>query len=246
LELQKAKTVYDEQVDSLRQHYITNNETLKSQNEKSIAQAMQQKDEALIRAATELSAMKDEWDSEKKSLLETIQQKEVSLQTELTKMKTMYEEKLLREEKLRKGMQVVEKQGWLIKKGNSYGKLQERWFVLRGEYLLYFKDSQKLSHPAGAIYLVNAIITAVDTKDPGGDKLKFPFEIRTTEEERVYLIGAPNDELRKEWIEIMRYSKGLYFVRIKEQKGGGIGTPNSPRTLLLSSQQQQQQPPPPQ
>jgi uncharacterized membrane protein YukC len=50
---------------------------------------------------------------------------------ELERLRKQIKEHMDREEKLRKGMTTIDRQGWLIKKGNTGGKMQKRWFVLR-------------------------------------------------------------------------------------------------------------------
>ena len=141
-------------------------------------------------------------------LVKTFDEKEKNYLAEIENLKKLLRECMEREEKLRKGMLTMERQGFLVKKGNSGGKMQKRWFVLLGEYLLYFKGKdaqvrslysqyivllllaltpiinyfQNLAHPAGSIYLVTATFAELDEKDSvarsGEKSLKCGFEIR--------------------------------------------------------------------
>ena len=85
-------------------------------------------------------------EEQKAVLVKTFDDKEKNYLAEIENLKKLLRECMEREEKLRKGMLTMERQGFLVKKGNSGGKMQKRWFVLRGEYLLYFKGKDAQVH----------------------------------------------------------------------------------------------------
>jgi hypothetical protein len=161
------------------------------------------------------------------TMVKQYEEREQALNAELERLRKQLKEHLDRAEKMRKGMLTIDRQGWLIKKGNTGGKMQKRWFVLRGEYLLYFKgkEAQSLAHPAGSIYLVTATVTELDEKESvakaGSKDMKYGFEIKLPQDSdngRVYFLIAENDTVRKQWMESIKLAKGSYFIRVKEQK----------------------------
>jgi hypothetical protein len=171
-------------------------------------------------------------EEQKAVLVKTFDDKEKNYLAEIENLKRLLRECMEREEKLRKGMLTMERQGFLVKKGNSGGKMQKRWFVMRGEYLLYFKgkDAQNLAHPAGSIYLVTATFAELEEKESvarAGDKsMKAGFEIRCPDSDnRVYFLVADDVTTRTEWIESFKAAKGAYYIRVKE--GGNKASPRA-------------------
>jgi len=111
----------------------------------------------------------------------------------------------------------------LISKANPIGKqFQKRWFVLKGEYLNYYKDqSGVVSKPLGAIYLKTVRVFEI-SKEQSLEKTQalseFAFELCTEDESRVYLIYAATLAERKAWCDAIKHVKASHFHRLQESK----------------------------
>eukprot|EP01137_Pigoraptor_chileana_P018881 Opistho-2@79062 len=86
----------------------------------------------------------------------------------------------------------VTMQGWLRKQGGIHKTWQDRWFVLKGQYLYYFK-SPDINGMQGAIRLENCSVAEVSQPDVG-----LCFAINTRR--RVYFLGARNRYDMDSWI----------------------------------------------
>jgi regulator of replication initiation timing len=64
-------------------------------------------------------------------------------------------EAIEREKRIKMSIVSEDMQGFLYKKGKKSGnKMQKRLFCMRGEYIMYYKDSHDMSKPAGSIYII--------------------------------------------------------------------------------------------
>merc|ERR1711939_761456 len=84
----------------------------------------------------------------------------------------------------------IVKQGYLMKKGAKRKNWTNRWFVLRGNQLEYYKDPIDLK-PRGTIQLTGSTVGLSDSK---------PHTFTIDTESRVFLISAKNSTLRDQWI----------------------------------------------
>lgn len=104
----------------------------------------------------------------------------------------------------------VLKAGWLRKQRSIMKNWQQRWFVLRGDQLFYYKDKDE-SKPQGFISLQGTQVTELlpDPEDPG----KHLFEITpggATEREKVpanpeaLLLMASSQRDMEDWVQAIR------------------------------------------
>jgi hypothetical protein len=89
------------------------------------------------------------------------------------------------------------KAGFLNKKGGSFKSWHKRFFILKGDILLYFKDDTDLYHPLAIVYLHKGIIN----RTPLYAKKNHTFLVNT--QGRRYHFQAGNDEERAEWCDIL-------------------------------------------
>eukprot|EP01121_Diplochlamys_sp_Union-15-3_P008842 TRINITY_DN2373_c0_g1_i2.p1 TRINITY_DN2373_c0_g1~~TRINITY_DN2373_c0_g1_i2.p1 ORF type:complete len:410 (+),score=86.18 TRINITY_DN2373_c0_g1_i2:479-1708(+) len=136
-----------------------------------------------------------------------------------------------------KTLNVIIRQGWLSKESgratialpkisfslirrasvsSGIGKqFQRRWFILKGEFLSYYKDPSNVSKPNGAIYLRSARVFEL-TKEASLVKTQqqseFAFELTTDEENRTYVIYASSFDDRRAWTEAIKQVKATHFT----------------------------------
>jgi hypothetical protein len=91
------------------------------------------------------------------------------------------------------------KEGWLTKMSGKGKRWQKRYFVLRTNYLSYFKDNKNLKHPAGVIDLQQAGIAMLDPVVDSEIKSKLPT-FKITSQGRTYYIQAKDEDECKEWL----------------------------------------------
>jgi len=104
----------------------------------------------------------------------------------------------------RKGSEIVavltapEKEGWLVKRGLNVKSWKKRWFVLKENTLLYFKNQNyKELEPSGLIYLQSCSVVVL------GDKVDKSFAIEIFTPTRSYVIHASNEQEMNEWIAVI-------------------------------------------
>jgi len=110
-----------------------------------------------------------------------------------------------------KVMEGKKKEGWLQKLSPAGNKrLQKRWFVLKGVTLIYHKNDKESSKPLGSIDLTK---TRVYSLTPEESKKKcgaqFGFEIIYLD--RGYVLAAPTEQDRKDWVEALSKVK-IHFA----------------------------------
>lgn len=127
-------------------------------------------------------------------------------------------EAIEREKRIKMSIVSEDMQGFLYKKGQGGSKMQKRLFVMRGEYIMYYKDSHDMSKPAGSVYIITlnkvSMLDDVTTAKYAGSKsYKFGFEMHSAEQNRVYFVVADSDEERKQWINAIKNNQRRYATR---------------------------------
>jgi len=149
-------------------------------------------------------------------LKETNIENQKKLNDELERLKKDLGDAKQREKKLRQMMTMPpEREGWLFKKTRNE-KLLRRWFLLRGEFLLFYREQhpKNMAKTAGAIFLTDSIVTPLDEESSiaqtGDKKLKFAFQIESKYANRVYVLATSDAQARKDWIESIENMKAWY------------------------------------
>lgn len=127
-------------------------------------------------------------------------------------------EAIEREKRIKMSIVSEDMQGFLYKKGKGGNKMQKRLFVMRGEYIMYYKDSHDMSKPAGSVYIITlnkvSMLDDVTTAKYAGSKsYKFGFEMHSAEQNRVYFVVAETEEERKQWINAIKNNQRRYATR---------------------------------
>lgn len=104
-----------------------------------------------------------------------------------------------------------DKEGYLVKQGHFVKNWKERWFILQGNLLFYFKNKPtKEIEPLGIIPLGYCTVEVCNISQPGR---KYLFEIRNTQlaGEKDYLIQAKSQNEMEEWVQALRTAKVNYM-----------------------------------
>mmetsp|Transcript_7679 Transcript_7679/g.10596 ORF Transcript_7679/g.10596 Transcript_7679/m.10596 type:complete len:325 (+) Transcript_7679:34-1008(+) len=104
------------------------------------------------------------------------------------------------------------KKGYLEKKGNLTKKWYKRCFILQNGCLYYFENNTDLT-PKGVIGLVNAHVYPNVMKANKTTLCPTYFNIRVNN--RDFLLRAPNEQLKHEWIQAIR--SNVIFVDTPQQ-----------------------------
>jgi len=99
----------------------------------------------------------------------------------------------------------ADKDGFLTKQGGSHKGFQKRWFILKTNFVCYYKDPKNLKHPAGVVDLNESRVGRVDTAT---FKKKYCFEIATPK--RTYYLCGSSDEEVDAWIDAIEKAKAKY------------------------------------
>eukprot|EP00007_Cunea_sp_BSH-02190019_P000964 CAMPEP_0174230722 /NCGR_PEP_ID=MMETSP0417-20130205/1420_1 /TAXON_ID=242541 /ORGANISM="Mayorella sp, Strain BSH-02190019" /LENGTH=1024 /DNA_ID=CAMNT_0015308471 /DNA_START=162 /DNA_END=3236 /DNA_ORIENTATION=+ len=127
------------------------------------------------------------------------------------------------------------KEGWLNKQGGSIKTWKRRYFVLRRDTVLYYRQALnqkriiKGTQPMGEIRF--NIITGVEEALGKNKKHHFFFKINVNTERDHYLIVAPTAEIMHEWIEAINDA-----VRVYQETGGMPNTRASTTSLPIPSE----------
>jgi len=98
-----------------------------------------------------------------------------------------------------------EKDGWLTKQGGGVKTWKKRYFILKTNFVCYYKDSKNLKHPQGVIDLNDSKVSRVDPEEA---KKAFVFQIITPG--RTYRCKGENDEEVESWISSIEKAKARY------------------------------------
>ena len=90
-----------------------------------------------------------------------------------------------------------EKQGYLMKRGESNKALQKRWLVLKGNLLFYY-EKQTDREPIGVIILHDCTVRPVESEEA------YMFEIAFRgSESQAYAFGASTQQEMESWIRVL-------------------------------------------
>ncbi|XP_061657109.1 rho GTPase-activating protein 24 isoform X2 [Syngnathoides biaculeatus] len=124
------------------------------------------------------------------------------------------------------GRQGVIKCGWLRKQGGFVKTWHNRWFVLRGDQLFYYKDEDE-SKSLGAIFLPGNKVT--EHPSSGDEAGKYLFEVlpggdreRMTTNHETYLLMASTQNDMEDWVKTIRrviwapFGGGIFGQKLEE------------------------------
>ncbi|XP_068190336.1 rho GTPase-activating protein 24 isoform X3 [Antennarius striatus] len=126
----------------------------------------------------------------------------------------------------RPGRPGVVRCGWLRKQGGFVKTWHSRWFVLRGDQLLYYKDEEE-TKTLGTIFLPGNRVSEHPTS--GEDGGKFLFEVipggdreRMTANHETYLLMASSQNDMEDWVKSIRrviwapFGGGIFGQKLEE------------------------------
>lgn len=91
----------------------------------------------------------------------------------------------------------VDREGWLVKRGEVNKYYQRRWFVLKGNLLFYF-EKRGDKEPVGVIILEGCTIELAENEEQYGFKIVFHGSGN-----RSYLLGAESQESMEAWMKAL-------------------------------------------
>ncbi|XP_046987268.1 sesquipedalian-1-like [Schistocerca americana] len=91
----------------------------------------------------------------------------------------------------------VDREGWLVKRGEVNKGYQKRWFVLKGNLLFYF-EKRGDKEPVGVIILEGCTIELAEDEDQFGFKIVFHGPGN-----RSYVLGAESQESMEQWMKAL-------------------------------------------
>ncbi|XP_046390081.1 sesquipedalian-1 isoform X2 [Ischnura elegans] len=91
----------------------------------------------------------------------------------------------------------VDREGWLVKRGEVNKYYQRRWFVLKGNLLFYF-EKRGDKEPVGLIILEGCTIELAENEEQYGFKIVFHGSGN-----RSYLLGAESQESMEAWMKAL-------------------------------------------
>lgn len=104
----------------------------------------------------------------------------------------------------------IDKEGYLLKKGDVGKSFQRRWFVLKGNLLFYFEKKQD-KEPLGVIVLEACSVQA-------SAQTKYGFEISFDGQgTRTYVMLADNDEDMQSWLKAISHASYEYLRSIVDE-----------------------------
>jgi len=137
-------------------------------------------------------------------------------------------------------------EGNLKKKGHLVQNWKQRWFILKGDKLWYFKSKENLTSPLGEILLSESICTTTLPERIKNKQKEYCFEL-TCGSGKVYYIQASSVEVMDSWMKAIR--KGSCFISVSlpfdmehpvhvdfNSDTGFVGLPPEWEAMLVSSQ----------
>lgn len=91
----------------------------------------------------------------------------------------------------------VDREGWLVKRGEVNKGYQKRWFVLKGNLLFYF-EKRGDKEPVGVIVLEGCTIELAEDEEQFGFKIVFHGTGN-----RSYTLGAESQESMEQWMKAL-------------------------------------------
>jgi len=119
---------------------------------------------------------------------------------------------------------VVDGEGYLLKRGERPREgYKQRWFILKGNLLFYYRSHLTLAEPLGVVVLERVSVAfSGDTAVAFGFKLEFDGSGT-----RVYYLSAPSNDARRQWMDALKHASYEYLrgtlmslqARLKELTG---------------------------
>eukprot|EP00002_Diphylleia_rotans_P002582 TRINITY_DN11630_c0_g1_i2.p1 TRINITY_DN11630_c0_g1~~TRINITY_DN11630_c0_g1_i2.p1 ORF type:complete len:407 (-),score=70.73 TRINITY_DN11630_c0_g1_i2:356-1531(-) len=109
-------------------------------------------------------------------------------------------------------LQNPEKEGYLLKQGGSIKTWKKRWFILKGNYLFYFKEKGD-ANPKGIICLKEG---SVETSSADIGK-SHAFSIKTPD--RQYFMCATSGDDEREWVQVLSKKVGQTWAGAMRMSG---------------------------
>eukprot|EP01121_Diplochlamys_sp_Union-15-3_P015057 TRINITY_DN4907_c0_g1_i2.p1 TRINITY_DN4907_c0_g1~~TRINITY_DN4907_c0_g1_i2.p1 ORF type:complete len:253 (+),score=46.87 TRINITY_DN4907_c0_g1_i2:23-760(+) len=92
-----------------------------------------------------------------------------------------------------------DKEGLLKKQGHVVKNWKYRWFIVKNDYMFYFKDKSSLEEPLGIIPLINSLIMLPDSDVKVKNK-PFCFEVFSPMINKSFYIQASDKSTMEEWV----------------------------------------------
>jgi len=170
------------------------------QTKEQLQKTIETKDKQIAELTKELENLKKGHEEAISKLNQDHQQKVNSLQEVIQKLQDMMPER-------------AEMEGFLTKQGGSHKNWQKRYFVLKTNFMCYYKDQKNLKHPAGVIDLSDARMGPVTIETI---KKKNCFEIATPK--RIYYLCSETEEEQNKWLEFMERAKARLKSELSQRK----------------------------
>jgi len=144
---------------------------------------------------------------EREELIAKLKARIAELEAELEVAKARIKEL---EKQLAMHLKIMEgkKKEGMLQKLSPLGKLrlQKRWFVLKGVTLIYHKNDKESSKPLGSIDITKARIYSL-TPEESKKKCGAQYGFEVSYLDRGYILVAPTDTERKDWVEALSKAK---------------------------------------
>ncbi|XP_014240320.1 sesquipedalian-1-like isoform X2 [Cimex lectularius] len=123
----------------------------------------------------------------------------------------------------------IDKEGWLVKKGEVNKGFQKRWFILKGNLLFYFEKKTD-KEPTGVVILEGCTIELAEGEGQFGFKIVFHGQGN-----RTYVLDADSQESMEQWMKSLACASIDYMKvmvteleRQLEEMEGEMGQPVPP------------------
>jgi len=205
-EFSREKTNWERQLSEYQEQNAHLTGQLQKTNEQSssaqdqLQKTIETKDKQIAELTKELENLKKGHEEAISKLNQDHQQKVNSLQEVIQKLQDMMPER-------------AEMEGFLTKQGGSHKNWQKRYFVLKTNFMCYYKDQKNLKHPAGVIDLSDARMGPVTIETI---KKKNCFEIATPK--RIYYLCSETEEEQNKWLEFMERAKARLKSELSQRK----------------------------
>jgi len=194
--------------------------------ENSIFQQKKENDDFIAKLKFEyeqvIAQMKQQYEEETKKTKENSDTKIAELRNALQKLQDLLPAR-------------SEKEGFLTKQGGGHKSWKKRYFVLKTNFICYYKDSKNLSHPQGVIDLNDSSVRMAPFDIA---KKKHCFEVVTPL--RTFCCRASSDEEVDGWIKAIDGAKAKYKSELLSRKtfidlttSGKIPTDTKRNTAVL-------------
>jgi len=177
---------------------------LKESYENSTIQQKKDNDDFIAKLKLEyeqtIAQMKQQYEEETKKTKENSDNKIAELRNALQKLQDLLPAR-------------SEKEGFLTKQGGGHKSWKKRYFVLKTNFVCYYKDNKNLSHPQGVIDLNDSSVRMAPFDIV---KKKHCFEVVTPI--RTFCCRASSDEEVDGWIKAIDGAKAKYKSELLTRK----------------------------